>query len=175
MPASAGAASAGIGALRSLLDAHETTILRYVCQNGMQRSSVLLAAEVYGPHHAVGWLATEGILEGLAAFGLVAYRLGKNERSDPYHTIRATRRGYAVAGVDYHKPYEVGRYRRPRSTDMPTTHAGDFTDFRRHAERAMGSEVERMLLVEHCEVYYEHVGCHLDQLDEWWKRKEQGT
>jgi hypothetical protein len=151
--------------IRSLLDRYDRVVLYHLCVSGPALSSVTLAADLWGEGQRLGWLTTELSLERLNVLGLVIYRLGHH---DIYVEVRATRIGYAVADVEWRLPHEVGR---SRLRDFPV--GGDMTEYRRHGLTAVGmSEVERMPIEQHCEVYYEHAEVHMRQLEEWWNRSD---
>lgn len=159
------ALAARVRTMRGMLDRWDALVLDRLCRSGPSLSSVTLAADIYGDGHRLGWLGTELSLERLNILGLVVYRLGHH---DLYVEVRATRIGYAVAGVEWRLPHEVGR---PRLRDFPV--GGDMTEYRRHGLSAVGlGEIERMTLEEHCTVYYDHANLHLAQLEEWWARAD---
>jgi hypothetical protein len=153
-----------VATIRPMLDWDDTAVLDRLCRSGPSLSSVTLAADIYGDHR-IGWLTTELSLDRLNVLGLVTYRLGQH---DVYVEVRATRLGYAVADVEWRLPHEVGR---SRLRDFPV--GGDMTEYRRHGLSAVGmSDVERMPLEQHCEVYYDHASIHLEALEEWWARAD---
>lgn len=145
----------------------ELDVLTELCQTRITLSSVVLAEE----------LESRGMVNGVGdPFGLISWTLGElNEQGLVTYRegyggvpveIRVTKGGFLAAGypIRYH---EVGRtFVRGPSSDEPSPHPGDPTEFRNLFSHTYGGKIERMPLSEHVVRYRAHAFIHAEQLEE---------